>query len=235
MKILFLVLFLAVLSNLYGQQQRLQNSDPTKMQWFEDAKLGIFIHYGIYAVDGTGESWPVYNNEIPYDKYMSQLKGFTASKYDPAAWASLFKDAGAKYAVLTAKHHDGIALWDTKLSDLSVVKKSPTGRDLIVPYTQALRKEGLKVGIYYSHLDWSNPDYATVFDAKDPNPKNPNSWDYPESGIADTVKWNRFLAFNIGQLEELQQIADPDLWWFDGDWSRTPEQWRMKELRQTLL
>jgi len=233
---LVLPLLLIAILTVYGQQKPIV--DPvnlTKMQWFEDAKLGIFIHYGIYAVDGTVESWPIYNNEIPYDKYMSQLRGFTASKYDPAAWASLFKEAGAKYVVLTAKHHDGVALWDTRLSDLSVVKKSHAGRDLISPYAQALRKEGLKVGIYFSHLDWSNPDYATVFDAKDPNPKNPNSWDYPKSGVADTVKWNRFLAFNAGQLKELQQIADPDLWWFDGDWSRTASQWKMKELRQTLL
>jgi alpha-L-fucosidase len=236
MKSTFLLIAFVIAGNLFGQQNPyVQPADSSKMQWFKEAKLGIFINYGIYAVNGTGESWPIYNNEIPYADYMSQLKGFTASKYNPESWARLFKEAGARYAVLTTKHHDGVALWDTKMSDLSVVKKTPARRDLIKPYAEALRKEGLKVGLYFSHLDWSNPDYATVFDGKDRNPKNPNPWDYPKSGVEDTVRWNRFLAFNRGQLKELQEIANPDLWWFDGDWSRTAQQWKMKELRQTLL
>src|SRR5512140_3406058 len=120
-----------------------QESDSQKeqrMQWFADAKLGIFIHWGIYAVKGTSESWAFYNNQVPYDDYMAQRKGFTASKYDPEAWARLFKESGARYAVLTSKHHDGMALYDTKLSDLNVVKQTPAARDLITPYCKALRK-----------------------------------------------------------------------------------------------
>jgi alpha-L-fucosidase len=208
---------------------------PSKMEWFVDAKLGIFIHYGIYAVHGTAESWAFYNNEVSYADYMEQLKGFTARNYHPEAWARLFKEAGARYAVLTSKHHDGVALWDTKLSDLSVVKKTPAGRDLLTPYADALRKEGLKVGIYFSHLDWSNPDYATVFSATDTNHAQHHPYDYPQDGREDLLKWNRFLAFRDGQIRELQNLLHPDLWWFDGDWTRTAEQWKMKELRDTLL
>src|SRR5512147_2847422 len=91
--------------------------DPARMAWFGDAKLGIFIHWGIYAVNGISESWSFHNGSISYEDYMKQLKGFTASKYDPAAWARLFKESGARYAVLTSKHHDGVALWNTALSD----------------------------------------------------------------------------------------------------------------------
>ena len=110
--------------------------------WFEQAKLGIFIHWGIYAVNGTAESWPFYTGKIPYDDYMSQLRGFTASDYDPQQWAELFAAAEADYAVLTTKHHDGVALWDTDANDLSVVKQAPAGRDLVGPFCQALRQQG---------------------------------------------------------------------------------------------
>ena len=86
-------------------------------EWFRKAKLGIFIHYGIYAVGDVSESWSFHNGNISYEDYMKQCEGFTASKYDPAAWAELFKKAGAQYVVMTAKHHDGVALFDTQYSD----------------------------------------------------------------------------------------------------------------------
>ena len=172
MKIKLLLIILTVFS------LNAQEKNAAKMQWFEDAKLGIFIHYGIYAVDGTSESWSFYNKETTYEQYMSQLNGFTAANYNPDSWAKLFKEAGAKYAVLTAKHHDGVALWETKQSQLNVVNKSPAKRDLIAPYATAMRAAGLKVGIYFSHLDWSEPTYGSVLDGKNPNQKNPSKWDY---------------------------------------------------------
>lgn len=210
------------------------HTDPAKMQWFKDAKLGIFIHYGIYAVNGISESWSFYNGEISYDDYMKQLDGFTASKYDPQAWAALFKEAGARYAVLTSKHHDGVALWDTKQGDLSVVKKTPAGRDLLSPYAAALREEGLKVGLYFSHLDWSHPDYATVHNGERAS-NNTNPFDYPQGDQVDLARWESFLAFHRAQLKELDELIHPDLWWFDGDWSRQAGQWRMWEVRKMLL
>ena len=235
MKNLTFIFFCLIVSSLFAQQKLPEKEIPRKMEWFEDAKLGIFIHYGIYAVNGIAESWSFKNNQISYVDYMKQLQGFTAKKYDPQQWAKLFKDAGAKYAVLTSKHHDGVALWDTKLSDLSVVKKTPAARDLIGPYAKALRSEGLKVGIYFSHLDWSHPDYATVFNANDKAHTNIDPFDNPKSGIEDQARWNKFVDFRNGQLKELADLANPDLWWFDGDWTRTAEQWKMKELRQSLL
>jgi len=81
--------------------------------WFTDAKPGVFVHWGIYAVDGVAESWSFYDGAVPYDQYIRQLDGFTAKRYDPRAWAALFRRAGARYAVLTTRHHDGVALWDT--------------------------------------------------------------------------------------------------------------------------
>lgn len=132
-------------------------------QWFRDAKLGIFIHYGIYAVGDVSESWSFHNGAISYENYMKQCEGFTASKLDMHSWAKLFKKAGAQYAVMTTKHHDGVALFDTKYSDLNVVKKTPAARDLVREYTQALQEEGLKVGLYYSLIDWSDARYRSVY------------------------------------------------------------------------
>ena len=235
MKNLTFIFFSLIVSSLFAQQNMQAKAVDPKMEWFEDAKLGIFVHYGIYAVNGIPESWSFKNNQISYEDYMKQLQGFTAKKYDPQQWVKLFKEAGAKYAVLTSKHHDGVALWDTKLSDLSVVNKTPAARDLIGPYAKALRSEGLKVGIYFSHLDWSNPDYATVFNAKDKSHANIDPYDNPKSGIEDQARWNKFVDFRNGQLKELFDLVNPDLWWFDGDWSRTAEQWKMKELRQSML
>ena len=203
--------------------------------WFAQAKLGIFIHWGIYAVKPTGESWPFFLGEISHEDYMAQRDGFTAAKYDPAEWARLFSEAGACYAVLTTKHHDGMALWDTAVSDLSTVKATPAGRDLVAPYCDALRKKGIKVGLYFSHLDWSHPDYATL--PKDIPPSDhgdavrTNPFNFRENNPA---AWERFLKFHRGQLKELCERFHPDLLWFDGDWDRTAEQWRMAELRDQL-
>ncbi|MDA3823730.1 MAG: alpha-L-fucosidase, partial [Bacteroidales bacterium] len=202
---------------------------------FQEAKLGIFIHWGVYAVDGTAESWAFFRGDVTYDEYMSQCEGFTASKYDPEAWAKLFKAAGAKYSVLTSKHHDGVALWDTKLSDLNVVDKTPAGRDLITPYTEALRKEGLKVGLYFSHLDWSHPDYASVIPEEWSEKEDRNPYSYPKKGEEDTLAWNRFIEFHRGQISEIMDQFNPDLYWFDGDWERNEEQWDMEGLREMIL
>jgi alpha-L-fucosidase len=207
--------------------------DP-RLQWFVDAKLGIFLHWGLYSVFGIPESWAFYNGEITYENYMQQKGGFTAARYDPAAWAALFKEAGARYAVLTSKHHEGFALWDTRLGALNVMQ-TPAKRDLLAPYAAALRAEGLKVGFYFSHLDWSHPDYATVR-PKDMKPtERGNPLGFPEAGKEDPARWQRFLAFHRGQIKELSERYKPDLFWFDGDWERDAEQWDMKGLREQIL
>ncbi len=216
---ILLAAILITANSVFGQKV-----DPDKerrMQWFEDAKLGIFIHWGIYSVNGIDESWSFFNDYISYDDYMKQLDGFTAKNYDPAAWAKLISESGAKYSVLTTKHHDGVALWDTHCGDLSVVKKTPAGKDLVTPFVKELRKNDLKVGLYYSLLDWSHPDY-------------PNKTREIKRYENDSVKWNRFVDFNFCQLEELSKQFKPDLYWFDGDWEQSAEKWKAKELSGKL-
>ena len=189
-------------------------------EWFRRAKLGIFIHYGIYAVGDVSESWSFHNGNISYEDYMKQCEGFTASKYDPDKWADLFVKAGAQYVVLTSKHHDGVALFDTKYSDLSVVKKTPAGRDLIKGYVEAMHRAGLKTGLYFSLIDWSDPRYRSVY------PEGAKKEDClkdvfatPAGGEEDPQKWEEFLEFNNNQLRELMtNYGTIDLLWFDGDW-----------------
>ena len=203
--------------------------------WFPDAKLGIFIHYGIYAVEGIAESWSMFNGSVTPEVYWSQLDGFTASNYHPIQWADLFAKAGATYAVLTTKHHDGVALWDTKQNGRSVVKDTPAGRDLITPFANALRAKGLKVGFYFSHLDWSQPDYPSVRSTECHYANYDNRFAFPEEGKEDPAAWERFLEFHRAQLTELCTEFGPiDLLWFDGDWERDERQWKMKELRDYL-
>lgn len=206
-------------------------------KWFEEAKLGIFIHYGIYAVNGISESWSFYNGRISYENYMKQLDGFTASQFDAEKWADLIEKSGAKYAVLTTKHHDGVALFDTNYSDLSVPKKTPAKRDIIKEYAEAITKRGIRLGMYYSLIDWSHPDYASVYEGdkvpEDLSQVNPFS--NPTDGIQQEEKWQRFLEFNNNQLREvLGNYGKVDLLWFDGDWERSAKQWNLPEFKTYL-
>lgn len=201
-----------------------QDSIRYKMQWFADAKLGIFIHYGIYAVNGIGESWSFYNKEISWPNYMKQLNGFTAKNYDPEMWADLIKESGARYSVLTTKHHDGVALWDTKEKTYNVVKNTPAQKDIIAPFFAALRKRNIKTGAYFSLLDWSHKDYPKFL-------RDSNRYEI----LSDTVRWNRFRQFLNHQLTELSNNYNPDLWWFDGDWEHSAAEWESTNIRASLL
>lgn len=207
----------------------------TMQPWFNEAKLGIFVHYGIYSVDGVPESWALFDQVVPHEQYMRQLDGFTAAAFDPSAWAGLFARAGAGYAVLTARHHDGVALWETRLSDLSVVGRTPAGRDLVAEYVSAMRDRGLRAGLYYSHSDWNHPDYASVRHPRPPHPELVDSpYVSPAPGAEDPRAWERYLDYRDGQVRELLTRFGPDLLWFDGEWERSAEQWRMSELARLI-
>lgn len=219
--LIIIILFSIFLNVFNAKAQQKEIPKEERLAWFKDAKLGIFIHWGIYAVNGIDESWSFYNNYISYTDYMKQLNGFTAKKYNPEYWAKLIKESGAKYTVITTKHHDGVALWKSKFGTLNTVKKTPAKRDLITPFVKAIRKQNLKLGLYYSLLDWSHPDYPYFTRTKKR---------YKE----DSKKWRDFTKYNFGQLKELTQF-NPDLYWFDGDWEQSAEKWKAKEIRDLLL
>lgn len=207
-----------------AQQKTDPDSIRTKMQWFADAKLGIFIHWGIYSVNGIDESWSFHNKKIGYKDYMKQIKGFTASKYNPQEWADLIEETGARYAVITTKHHDGVALWPTKQHHFNVANNSPANRDVLKPFYEALEKKGIKRGAYFSLIDWSHPDYPGFL-------KDSSRYKVAD----DPQRWLRFQHFFQSQIAEVNKAYKPDLWWFDGDWEHSAAEWQAEKVRKEIL
>ncbi|MGN7204626.1 alpha-L-fucosidase [Pedobacter sp. SAFR-022] len=194
------------------------------MEWFKDAKLGIFIHWGIYSVNGVSESWSFFNNYLSHDSYMKQLDGLTATHYKPQEWVNLIKESGAKYSVITSKHHDGVALWDTKaINPITTLNNSAAKKDLLSPFVAELKKSGLKTGIYFSLPDWSHPDYDVFTRARK-----------RYQVIESPARWNKYLTYFHTQLNEISKIYKPDLLWFDGDWEHTAEEWQSEKVLNNL-
>lgn len=178
----------------------------TKTAWFEHARYGMFIHWGAYSVGGRGE-WVMNRERIPKDEYIEEfVNNFTAKDYDPAKWARKAKEWGFGYAVLTTRHHDGFALWDSDINDFNSVKLGPK-RDLVKEYAEALRAEGLKVGFYYSPASWTHPDYPGPFFRDWPEE---NDW-------KDDRAKQRFIAYYRTELRELlNNYGKVDYLWLDG-------------------
>ncbi|MCU1321805.1 MAG: alpha-L-fucosidase [Acidobacteriaceae bacterium] len=129
----------------------------SRIAWWRDAKFGLFLHWGVYSIPGRGE-WVQWNEQIPVDEYAKLAQQFKPTSFDPEAWAAVAKDAGMKYTVLTARHHDGFALFDDPGSSFTAMKAA-AHRDFVADYVAAVRKAGLHVGLYYSPLDWRYPGF----------------------------------------------------------------------------
>lgn len=154
-----LLLVLGVMPAAHAQWAPMA-TDPnaaSRIQWWRDAKFGLFIHWGVYSIPGRGE-WVQWNEQIPVDQYARLADQFHPDKFDPDAWAAAARDAGMKYVVLTSRHHDGFALFDDSQSSFTSVK-SAAHRDIVADYVTAVRKAGLRVGLYYSPLDWRYPGF----------------------------------------------------------------------------
>jgi alpha-L-fucosidase len=168
-----------------------------RMKWFHQARFGLFIHWGLYSLLGRGE-WAMFQERIPKDEYAKLARRFNPKKFDPNAWAAMAKDAGMKYAVLTTRHHDGFCLFDSEVSDFTA-PKTGAKRDLVAEYVKAFRKAGLKVGFYYSLLDWRFPGYFT------PDKYGPSA----KAMVRQFHEQVRELMTNYGKI---------DLLWYDGGW-----------------
>lgn len=194
-----------------------------RVQWFTEARFGMFIHWGLYAIPGRGE-WVMSNERIPVSEYEAYFREFDPQNYDPAAWAKRAKAAGMRYMVLTAKHHDGFCLFDSQLTDYKSTN-TPCGRDLVREFVEAVRAEGLKVGLYYSLIDWHHPDYPKWGDETHPMRDNPAYKD-------EQIDFERYLQYLHGQVEELvTNYGKLDILWFDyayGD--LRGEAWKATEL-----
>ncbi len=189
------------------------NLDARK--WFQDAKFGMFIHWGVYSVLGDGE-WVEQLRPITKHDYEKLPVFFNPQKFDAAAVVGLAKAAGMKYITVTTKHHDGFAMWDTKQSDWSIVARSPYARDVIKQLADECHKQGLKIFFYYSQLDWHNDDYY-------PRGTTGNSTGRPDSG-----DWNKYLDYMNGQLRELlTNYGEVGGIWFDGMWDKPNADWKL--------
>jgi len=185
--------------------------------WFQDARFGLFVHWGIYSELGAGE-WVMNERRIRAADYERLATFFDPTAFDPAAWVALAKAAGMKYITITSKHHDGFAMFDSKVSDYTVVKRTPFGRDPLKLLVDAATKEGIKVFFYYSQLDWHNPDYF-------PLGTTGRTAGRPASGNFD-----RYIDYMNGQLRELLTNYGPiGGIWFDGMWDRPEANWRLDE------
>ena len=147
--------------NLPAQVNSFNETEEQKeerMSWWKHDRFGMFIHWGIYALPARHE-WVKRYEQIPDEEYQKYFELFNPDLYDPGEWARKAKEAGMKYAVITTKHHDGFCLFDSQYTDFKATN-TPIGKDLIKEYVEAFRAEGIKVGFYYSLLDWHHPDYT---------------------------------------------------------------------------
>lgn len=194
-----------------------------RMKWFLHDRFGMFIHWGLYSIPARGE-WVRSEEEMPEQNYLPFFNEFNPVAYDPKKWARAAKDAGMKYAVLTAKHHDGFCLFDSKLTDFKSTN-TKCGRDLVREYLDAFRAEGLKVGLYYSLLDWHHPDFPAYKDKQHPLRND-------ESIKDKQINFDNYLDYMHGQVEELcRDYGKIDIIWFDFSYDNlTGEAWRATEL-----
>ena len=217
-----IILGLCMCSNLTFAQNKSLSLDPQKAEWFKDAKFGMFIHWGLYSMlegsyknrtlpDSTLENgntwyaeWIQMRLEVPSNEYKALAKTFNPVDFNADAWIAEAKNAGMRYFVITSKHHDGFALWDTKVSDFKVTN-TPFQRDILAELVAACKKYGIKYGFYYSH--WQD-------------------WEYPGGGMPNwmpMVPDDQFEKYwqekSLPQVKELLVNFDPDLLWFDTwDW-----------------
>lgn len=193
-----------------------------RTEWWREARFGMFIHFGAYAVPARGE-WVKSNEQMTTEKYQKYVDAFYPADFDARKWAKIAKAAGMKYAVLTAKHHDGFCLFDSNLTDYKLTKQF-NNRDLVREFLEAFRAEGLKVGLYYSIIDWHHPDYPNVG-----NHPQRNNKDYLKG---KNIKWDNYLKYMHGQIEELvRDYGKLDIMWFDYSFDDySGEKWKATEL-----
>lgn len=200
--VVYAVVLLCLVSSCWAQEDEL-----ARRAWFEEARFGMFIHWGIYSLLGRGE-WVMHNEQIPVAEYEKLQAQFNPTAFDPYEWVALAKAAGMRYITITSKHHDGFCMFDSKLTTYTSMH-SPARRDFIGELTRACQASGMRIAYYYSLLDWHHPDYRTNLP--------------------------RYVEYAKGQLRELcTNYGKIDGIWFDGGWEHSAEEWRARELCEMI-
>ena len=184
-------------------------------EWYQDARLGMFIHWGAYSLLGQGE-WVMQNRNIPVETYEWLASTFNPVKFDAAAWVGLAKSAGMRYITITARHHDGFSMFGSRVTPYNIVDWTAFKRDPLRELADECGRQGIKLFFYYSQLDWHHPDYW-------PRGNTGKGTGRPEGG-----EWSRYLDFMDGQLQELLTRYGPiGGIWFDGMWDKPEADWRL--------
>ncbi len=216
---LLTLLFVVVVSLTYAQEAYKPSPENLKNRaWFEEARFGLFIHWGVYSVLGDGE-WVMNTRKIPIRNYEKLPAFFNPGEFDAREWVQMAKDAGMKYITITSKHHDGFAMWDSKVSDYNIVKRTPYGKDILKALAEECQRQGIKLFFYHSQLDWRHPDYY---------PRGFTGGEY--TGREEKGNWNAYLDYMDAQLTELlTNYGEIGGIWFDGMWDKKDADWRLSK------
>jgi alpha-L-fucosidase len=217
-----LLALIAVMTAIsFAQANPKPSAQPTPSEidarrWFQNAKFGLFIHWGIYSELGAGE-WVMETHKIPIRDYEKLAPQFYPVRYDPVTWVALAKAAGMKYITITSRHHDGFSMFKTKQTDWNIVDRTPYAKDPLRMLADECHREGIKLFFYYSQLDWHHPDYF-------PRGNTGKSAGRPENG-----DWNRYIDFMNAQLTELlTNYGEIGGIWFDGMWDKPDADWQLE-------
>lgn len=217
---LAIVLLMVLAASVSGQEKK-YTPTPENLKnraWFQDARFGLFIHWGVYSLLGDGE-WVMNNQQIPIKTYEKLPAFFNPIDFNPAEWVQMAKDAGMKYITITSKHHDGFAMYDSKVSDYNIVKKTPYGKDVLKMLADECRKQDIKLFFYHSQLDWHHPDYF---------PRGNTGVGY--TGREEKGDMNKYLDYMDAQLTELlTNYGEIGGIWFDGMWDKKDAEWRLNK------
>lgn len=240
MRYIIYTLFLIASTDVVGQQADLKETKAEKgkrMEWWRDATFGMFIHWGLYSVpggiyngkevDGIGE-WIMHNANIPISEYEQYAAQFNPTYFNAREWVQIAKEGGAKYIVITTKHHDGFCLWDSKVTEYDIMDATPFKRDILEELSVACKEVGMRLCFYYSIMDWHQPDAQA------------KNYEHQKSANPD---WSRYRdQYMKPQLSELIKNYDPGMLWFDGEWidEWTEEQGKdlygfLRNLKPTLI
>jgi alpha-L-fucosidase len=230
-KLLFILLLALAGQSVFTQQKIWDETAEQKarrLQWWTDARFGMFIHWGIYALPARHE-WVKNYERLTNEQYQKYFEEFNPDLYDPRDWARMAKKAGMKYAVITSKHHDGFCLFDSEYTDYDAVN-TPYGRDLIREWVEAFRGEGLGVGFYYSLIDWHHPDF-TVDRYHPQRTENPQEYAKMNRG-RNMARYREYVKNQVREL--LTNYGKIDILWLDfsypGEFGKGRDDWGSVEL-----
>jgi len=204
-------------ANAETRTDRVLQARPEAVQWFQDARFGMFIHWGVYSVPGRGE-WVMENEKIPISAYEKFAPQFNPQAFDAKKIVSLAKRAGMRYITITSKHHDGFAMWPSKQSTWNIVDATPYKKDPLQALANEAHRQGIKLFFYYSQMDWHHPDYWPLGEKRG-----------HAAGRAPGGDFARYLEYMNAQLTELlTQYGEIGGIWFDGMWDKPDADWQLQ-------